>query len=108
VRHPGLDFSQVSRTDLAYIAAVTSRAITSEDRALGFFTRRNLRRLSAWPDWQRGEFKQLDRMRNLGSDVAAMGLLGLPPFTIKWHPHIPLVWSSLYSVSSLRLPLPIV
>jgi hypothetical protein len=89
-------------------------------------------------DWQLGEFKQLDRMRilgmfgdlswllqellsfvaigninssgpvSVGPDVAVVGLLGLPPFSIKWHPHIPLVWSSLYSVSSLRLPLPII
>jgi hypothetical protein len=37
------------------------------------------------------------------SGVALMGLLGLPPFSIKWHPHIPLVWSSLYGGSSFAL-----
>jgi hypothetical protein len=65
-RYPDLDFSSLSSEEIAMVAAVTSSAITPEEQALGFFTRRKLKRLSTWPDWQRGEFKQLDRMRDLG------------------------------------------
>ena len=35
---------------------------TVEEQALGSFTRRKLKGLSNWPDWQGGEFKQLDSM----------------------------------------------
>jgi hypothetical protein len=35
---------------------------TSDEQRLGRFTRRKLRRLSSWPDWQAAEFKQLDSM----------------------------------------------
>ncbi|KAG7344102.1 reverse transcriptase RNA-dependent DNA polymerase [Nitzschia inconspicua] len=51
---------------VAAIQAVTSTAITPAEQALGFFTRRKLQRLSTWPDWQRGVFKQLDLMHDLG------------------------------------------
>ncbi|KAG7369542.1 reverse transcriptase RNA-dependent DNA polymerase [Nitzschia inconspicua] len=67
LRFPESDFSSVPVEDLAAtIHAVTSTAITPAEQALGFFTRRKLQRLSTWPDWQRGEFKQLDRMNDLG------------------------------------------
>jgi Reverse transcriptase (RNA-dependent DNA polymerase)/GAG-pre-integrase domain len=35
---------------------------TAEEQALGSFTRRKLKHLSNWKDWQDGEFKQLDSM----------------------------------------------
>ena len=35
---------------------------TSEEQALGSFTRRKLKRLPNWPQWQSSEFKQLDSM----------------------------------------------
>lgn len=51
--------------DLA-IQALESLAITPEEQALGHFTRRKLRTLSTWPEWQAGEFKQLDQFEELG------------------------------------------
>ncbi|KAG7370163.1 reverse transcriptase RNA-dependent DNA polymerase [Nitzschia inconspicua] len=67
LRFPDTDFSSVPVEDIAAaIHAVTSTAVTPAEQALGFFTRRKLQRLSTWPDWQRGEFKQLDRMHDLG------------------------------------------
>jgi hypothetical protein len=47
------------------IHAVTSSTITPEEQALGFFTRRKLKRLSTWSEWQEGEFRQLERMNDL-------------------------------------------
>ena len=35
---------------------------TADEQLLGSFTRRKLRRLPNWPDWQAAEFKQLDSM----------------------------------------------
>jgi hypothetical protein len=35
---------------------------TTEEQSLGSFTRRKLRKLSNWNDWQAAEFKQLDSM----------------------------------------------
>ncbi|KAG7374842.1 reverse transcriptase RNA-dependent DNA polymerase [Nitzschia inconspicua] len=67
LRFPDTDFSSVPVEDIAAaIHAVTSTAVTPAEQALGFFTRRELQRLSTWPDWLRGEFKQLDRMHDLG------------------------------------------
>ncbi|KAG7359997.1 reverse transcriptase RNA-dependent DNA polymerase [Nitzschia inconspicua] len=67
LRFPDTDFSSVPVEDIAAaIHAVTSTAVTPAEQALGFFTRRKLQRLSTWPDWQRGEFKHLDRMHDLG------------------------------------------
>jgi hypothetical protein len=66
VRFPESDFSSLDFGELALaVNAVTSSAITPEEQALGFFTRRKLKRLPTSPEWQQGEFKQLDRMRDL-------------------------------------------
>ncbi|MCE2995760.1 MAG: hypothetical protein LW863_09190 [Flammeovirgaceae bacterium] len=48
------------------ILALESAAITPEEKALGHFTRRKLKTLSTWPEWQAGEFQQLDQFRDLG------------------------------------------
>ncbi|KAG7341208.1 hypothetical protein IV203_023159 [Nitzschia inconspicua] len=67
LRFPESDFFSVRVEDLAAtIHAITSTAITPAEQALGFFTCRKLQRLSTWPDWQRGEFRQLDRIHDLG------------------------------------------
>ena len=47
---------------------------TSEEQSLGSFTRRKLRRLPNWKEWQDAEFKQLDSMAKqemYGSPVSA-------------------------------------
>ena len=66
--HPNVDFSEqnVSTDELALcINALSSRALTDEEAALGTFTRRKLKTLSTWLEWQAGEFKQLDRFQAL-------------------------------------------
>ena len=65
---PDTDFSSdsVSDADIAFcINALQSKGMTSEEEALGTFTRRKLKTLSTWPEWQAGEFKQLDRFHAL-------------------------------------------
>ena len=49
---PGLDMRSLNTTSHG----------TVEEQAIGSFTRRNLLRLPNWPEWQSGEFKQLDSM----------------------------------------------
>ena len=43
------------------INALSSKAMTNEEAALGAFSCHHLKKLSTWPEWQEGEFHQLDR-----------------------------------------------
>ena len=66
--HPKVDFSEssISAEEIGYcISALSSRTLTAEEEALGSFTRRKLKMLSTWDEWQAGEFKQLDRFATL-------------------------------------------
>ena len=69
IRHPDVDFDDPSLTSeeiFLHVNALTSRALTPEEQALGHFTRRKLKRLSTWPEWKAGEFQQLDQFHDLG------------------------------------------
>ena len=46
--------------------SIQYKATTPEDQDLGRFTRRNLKRLSTWDEWEQGVIKQLDQMHDLG------------------------------------------
>jgi hypothetical protein len=48
------------------ISALQSEAITEAERALGHFTRRKLKTLDTWPQWEAGKHKQLDQILDLG------------------------------------------
>ena len=48
------------------IGAIQSQATTKEEQALGYFTRKKLKKLSTWNDWQKGERKQLNQFEALG------------------------------------------
>jgi hypothetical protein len=48
------------------ISALQSKAITPAERALGHFTRRKLKTLDTWPQWEAGEHKQLNQFHDLG------------------------------------------
>ena len=65
---PGYDVSEdeipSEEIDMA-IQALTSTAITPEERALGTFTRRKLKKLDTWDKWHKGELQQLDNFENL-------------------------------------------
>jgi hypothetical protein len=68
LRHPSIDFSpeSISSELLHYqLNAIQSDAITAEEQAIGSFTRRKLKKLKTWPDWQQGEFQQLDHFHSL-------------------------------------------
>jgi hypothetical protein len=56
-----LPISQVS----CVINAIRSSATTSDEQAIGRFTRRKLKKLSTWPEWETGERKQLDQFHAL-------------------------------------------
>ena len=68
LRNPELSFAEEdisSELIELSINAIRSSATTSEEQALGFFTRRKLKRLATWDEWQSGETKQLNQFRDL-------------------------------------------
>jgi hypothetical protein len=42
------------------INTLNSASITAEEQALGHFTRRKLKKLTTWNEWEAGEHKQLE------------------------------------------------
>ena len=89
LRHPNSSFDTESLpSDLIEftIDAIRSSATTSEEQALGFFTRRKLKKLTTWGEWQQGETKQLNQFY----DLQMFGEPILPPVdrkTIILRPH---------------------
>ena len=56
----GLDFSEeIIPTDiiLTVINSITSQAVTPAEQALGKFTRRKLKNMDTWKDWEAGKRK---------------------------------------------------
>ena len=50
---------------LTVVNSVTSQAITPAEQALGKFTRRKLKNMNTWNDWEAGERKQLNQSHDL-------------------------------------------
>ena len=50
---------------LTVINSITSEAITPAEQALGKFTRRKLKTMDTWNEWEKGERKQLNQFHNL-------------------------------------------
>ena len=48
------------------INTISSDHMTPEEEALGFFTRKRLKKLSTWEEWEKGEHKQLDQFEEQG------------------------------------------
>ena len=64
-----------------------STAITPAEQALGHFTRRKLKQLDNWPEWEKGEHKQLNQFyyqKMFGEPVDASTL---DPASIILRPH---------------------
>ena len=64
----GLDFSEESiPTDmmLTDINSITSQAIITAEQALGKFTRRKLKNMDTWNNWEAGERTQLNQFYDL-------------------------------------------
>jgi len=53
------------------VSALQSKAISPEERALPWFSRRALKPLPSWDLWHNNELEQLDQMK-------ALGMFGLP------------------------------
>ena len=89
LRHPNTSFdTDTLPSDLLEftVDAIRSSATTSEEQALGFFTRRKLKKLSTWDEWQQGETKQLNQFHDLqmfGEPIAPP----IDPKTIILRPH---------------------
>ena len=69
LRYPGSSFNtKYLPSDLLKFTIDTIRlsATTSEEDALGFFTRQKLKKLTTWDKWQQeGETKQLNQFHDL-------------------------------------------
>ena len=61
-RHSDTDELDDDHVQLLLRSLNTTTQGTSEEQRLGSFTRRKLRRLPNWKEWQAAEFKQLDSM----------------------------------------------
>ena len=51
------------------INTLNSDFMTPEEQALGYFTRKKLKRLSTWDEWLAGEAKQLNLLRQTRSRI---------------------------------------
>ena len=64
----GLDFSEESNSNdiiRTVINLITSQAGTPAEQSLGKFTRRKLKNMDTWNDWEAGERKQLNQFHDL-------------------------------------------
>ena len=64
----GYDFSEETLpTELIHILinVIRSKAVTPAEQPIGHFTRRELKQLSTWRDWEYGERKQLNQFLDL-------------------------------------------
>ena len=55
--------------------------MTKEEQALGYFTRKKLKRLATWQEWKDGETKQLNQFYNqkmFGDAIDAITLTESP------------------------------
>ena len=69
IRHPEEDFSDPTISNeiiSTVINAIRSNETTSDEQALGHFTRRKLRKLDTWEKWQDGERTQFGSFSCLG------------------------------------------
>ena len=67
---PNLDlyfYPEDLTTELTHLTinAIQSKATTTEDQDVGHFTRRNLKRLSTWDEWEKSEIKQANNMHDI-------------------------------------------
>ena len=64
IRHQDLDLSDETIPDeliRVCINTLASERMTPEEEALGYFTRKKLKKLATWNDWEAGEHKQINQ-----------------------------------------------
>ena len=69
LRHPDISFEEedISTAEIeVLINAIQSKATTPAEQALGHFTRRKLKTMDTWKEWEFGEQKQLNQFKRLG------------------------------------------
>jgi hypothetical protein len=68
LRNPDLSFEENDITNemiSLFLNAIQSKATTPQEQALGHFTRRKLKQMPTWSEWEQGERKQLDQFHAL-------------------------------------------
>ena len=80
------------------INSLGSDAITPEEQALGYYTRKKLKKLSTWDQWLAGEKKQIDQFTTQGMFGEPMNRCDLPDNAIVLRPH----WQYLVKRSGVR------
>ena len=82
----------------AIINTLNSDSITPEEQALGYFTRKRLKKLSTWDQWLQGEKKQIDQFDTQGMFGKPINRTELPKNAIILRPH----WTYMVKRSGVR------
>ena len=69
------------------INTLNSEHMTEEEQALGYFTRKRLKRLSTWKEWKDDETKQIDQFMIQKMFCNPIYPFGLPDSTVILRPH---------------------
>ena len=80
------------------INSLGSDAITPEEQALGYYTRKKLKKLSTWDQWLAGEKKQIDQFTTQGMFGEPTCRSDLPDNAIILRPH----WQYLVKRNGVR------
>ena len=73
-------------------------AVTPEEQALGYFTRKKLKKLSTWEEWKDGEERQINQFVQQGMVGKARFPDGLPKNAVILWPH----WQYVVKQSGVR------
>ena len=81
--------TEVTLTEMIQLCINTlmSNAVTPEEEALGYFTRKKSKRLSTWDEWKAGEKKQIDQFDFQGIFGIPTDPIGIPPGSIILYPY---------------------
>ena len=80
------------------INTLTSNAVTPEEEALGYLTRKKLQWLSTWDKWKAGETKQINQFHSQGMFGTPVYPNGIPKDSIilQSHWHYAVKWSGVW------------
>ena len=99
--HRDLDMSEESISNdmmKVIINTLGSDSITPEEQALGFYTRKKLKKLSTWDEWLAGETKQINQFTHQGMFGDPVDRATLPKDAIILRPH----WNYLVKRNGIR------
>ena len=90
IRNEDLDLSDEALPDeliRVCINTLSSSKMTPEEEALGYFTRRKLKKLSTWNEWEAGEHKQINQFMKQQMFGPPVPLHLIPEDGIVMRPH---------------------